>query len=206
MRLQTTPFGEHPLIVCNLSKPEATFDQIRKTHEKLKPTDAALIATALVEAGRCATAVYDGQEYACGPEKHDDLVKAVLREVSQINTSEEKTEDGKKRTKAATKVHEETPIELTIGLKASQDAGESYLNDRNDLKTLLSDILEEGIEYHYAPTDIGVHWAVERTNWQTLSGGDVVRPVIVSAEFVDASTAIELGPGGKKKKRARKKK
>ena len=51
------------MIVCHLNKPESTLDAVRKAHAKLKPTDAALIASSLVLCGRYAIAVYDEQEY-----------------------------------------------------------------------------------------------------------------------------------------------
>ncbi len=183
------------LITCNLTKPETTFDQIRKSHPKLQPTDAALIATALVEAGRRAAVDYDGTVYEWTEENHGKLTKAVVAEVIQISLSQEQV---KKPAKSA-KAPEEEPAMITINLRASQFAGESVLGNRNDLKTLLSDLLTEGVEYLYSPTDIGWQWALERANWSSLAGQDLGRRLRFGIEFADNSLAVELGPGGKKK-------
>jgi hypothetical protein len=184
------------LITCNLTKPETAFDQVRKSHPKLQPTDAALIATALVEAGRCAAVDYDGNVYEWTHENHDKLTKAVLAEVMQISLSQEPV---KKTAKTAKSAPEDEPSTLTIPLRASQVAGESVLGNRKDLKTLLSDVLQEGVEYLFSPTDIGWQWALERANWSSLAEQDLGRRLRFSVEFIDNSIAVELGPGGKKK-------
>lgn len=184
------------MITCNLTKPETAFDQVRKSHPKLQPTDAALIATALVEAGRCAAVDYDGVVYEWTHENHDKLTKAVLAEVMQISLSQEPV---KKTAKTAKSAPEDEPSTLTIPLRASQVAGESVLGNRKDLKTLLSDVLQEGVEYLFSPTDIGWQWALERANWSSLAEQDLGRRLRFSVEFIDNSLAVELGPGGKKK-------
>lgn len=184
------------LITCNLTKPETTFDQIRKSHPKLQPTDAALIATALVEAGRRAAVDYDGTVYEWTEENHGKLTKAVVAEVIQISLSQE---TAVKKTAKTAKAPEEEPAMIMINLRASQFAGESVLGNRNDLKTLLSDLLTDGVEYLYSPTDIGWQWALERANWSSLAGQDLGRRLRFGIEFADNSLAVELGPGGKKK-------
>ncbi|MBX3114919.1 MAG: hypothetical protein KF824_03185 [Fimbriimonadaceae bacterium] len=183
------------MITCNLNKPETTFDTIRKTYKDLKPTDAALIATALVEAGRFADAVYDDKAYAWVPETYDEFTRSVAREVTQV---QETVEDTKK---AKLKAQEEEAVTLTVKLKPSMAAGEKILGDRKDLKTLIGDILGEGVEYLFANTDIGWHWTLERVNWATLSGGELKRHIKFKADFVEPHVGLELGPGGKRKKR-----
>lgn len=189
--------GDPDLISCNITKPESAFDQIRKSHPKLKPTDAALIATAIVQAGRSAAAVYDGREYEWTPDNHEPLTKAIVAEVDQVQQALE-GEKVKKTTKAA-KAEGEEPVTLTIPLRASQKAGEAYLQGRNDLKAVLGEILNEGVEYLFSPTDIGWQWSLERVNWATITGGELSRRIRFSVDFVDNSIAVELGPGGKKK-------
>jgi hypothetical protein len=65
----------------------------------------------------------------------------------------------------------------------------------------MGDILQEGVEYMYASTDIGWQWTLERVNWATISGGEMKRHIKFRAEFVEPHIGMELGPGGKKKKR-----
>ena len=181
------------MVTCNLNKPESTFDTIRKTYKDLKPTDAALIATALVEAGRFADAVYDGTEYAWLPDEYAGMTQAIAREVHQVN---EVVEDKKKK-----KEGEEEAVTLTVHLKPSMKATDHILTGRKDLKTLLGDILKEGVEYLYASNDIGWQWTLERVNWATLSDGEMKRHIRFHAEFVEPHVGIELGPGGKRKKK-----
>ena len=183
------------MIVCNLTKPESTFDQVRKHLPDLIPTDAALIATALVEAARWSIAEYDNHSFEWGPDAHEPMSGAVLKEVEQVN----ETLDTVKKVSKAAKAEVEEPVTITIPLRPSQKVGEGFLGDRNDLKAKLSDILQEGVEFHYGPTDIGWHWSMERVNWQTVTGGDLSKRIRFSAEFVDNNEAVELGPGGKKK-------
>lgn len=189
------PKDEPRLITCNLNKPESTFDTIRKAYKELKPTDAALIATALVEAGRFADAVYDDKAYAWEPETYNDLTRAVSREVTQVQDTVEETK------KAKAKAAEEEAVTLTVRLRPSVAAGEKILGDRKDLKTLMGDLLSEGVEFLYSNTDIGWHWTLERVNWATLSGGELKRHIKFRADFVEPHVSLELGPGGKRKKR-----
>lgn len=183
------------MITCNLTKPEATFDAIRKAYKDLKPTDAALIATALVEAGRFAKATHDGEDYEWGPAHHEGMTKSVAREVTQVQEAVEPEKPTKKAAKAA----EEESVTLVVHLKPSLTAGEAILGGREDLKTMLADILQEGVEYMYSATDIGWQWTLERVNWSTVSGGEMKRHIKFRAEFADQHAGVELGPGGKKK-------
>jgi len=182
------------LITCNLTKPESTFETIRKAYKDLKPTDAALIATALVEAGRFAIATHDGQDFEWLPSEHEAITKSVSREVNQVQEAIEP-----EKTKKAALAAAEESVTLTVHLKPSLRAGEAILNDREDLKTLLADILDEGVEYMFSSTDIGWHWTLERVNWATVSGGEMKRHIKFRAEFIGQHAGVELGPGGKKK-------
>lgn len=185
------------MIVCNLTKPESTFDQVRKALPDLPPTDAALISTALIEAGRWSIAEYDGRVYEWDVEAHEPMSKAVLAEVKRVQ--EALDGDKKKPAKAAKTDVPEEQVTLTIPLRASQKVGEHFLGGRNDLKAKLSDILQEGVEFQYGSTDIAWHWSMERVNWSTVTDGDMSRRIRFSAEFADNNLAVELGPGGKKK-------
>jgi len=187
------------LISCNLTKPESTFDQVRKAYENLKPIDVALVATAIVECGHFAKVVHDGNEYSW-PDDQEKLAKALVGDVQAANESEGPVPKAKKVPKAKAKLVEETIIKLSIPVKANQQAGEALLGKRKDLKTLLGDILKEGVEYLYTPTDIRWRWSLERVNWSTVSGGELPHHVIFSPEFSDSCVGIELGPGGKRKK------
>jgi hypothetical protein len=160
----------------------------------LKPTDVALIATALVEAGRFANAVYDGEEFEWDQADHDNITKALSREVDQVQEAFE----GEKPKKAA-KVVEEEAVTLSLHLKPSIKAGEAVLGNREDLKTLFADIVVDGVEYLYSQTDIGWQWTLERVNWATLSQGELRRRIKFKAEFEGGASGFELGPGGKKK-------
>lgn len=182
------------MITCNLTKPEATFDQIRKTYKDLKPTDAALIATALVEAGRFALAVHDGQEFQWTDQDHEGMARSLVREVQQVQEAIEP-----EKVKKTAKPVEDEPVTLSVHLKPSLKAGETVLGDREDLKTLLSDIVEEGVEYMFGTTDIGWQWTLERINWATISGGELKRRVKFKPVFDDNTVGIEIGASGKRK-------
>lgn len=162
----------------------------------MPPTDAALLATALVEAGRYAIAEQDNKSFEWNLESMEPMTRAVLSEVKQV---QESLEGEKKKTTKAAKTEAEEPVTLTINLRASQAVGEHFLAGRNDLKTKLSDLLQEGVEFQYGATDLMWHWSMERVNWSTITGGDMSRRIRFSADFVDNNTAVELGPGGKKK-------
>ncbi len=181
------------MTTINLTKPELTFDQIRKAYPDLKPTDVALVATALVETGRFATAVHDDVDFAWNSEDYAPMTKSLFAEVAQV----QETVDEKKKVSA--KAPEEEPVTLSVHLKPSLTAGERILVGREDLKTLVADIIQEGVEFLFSPTDIGWHWTLERVNWATLSGGDLKRRVKFRPTFDGSAVAVELGPGGKRK-------
>ncbi|MCW5936177.1 MAG: hypothetical protein KIT11_02580 [Fimbriimonadaceae bacterium] len=180
------------MVTINLTKPELTFDLIRKLYPDLKPTDVALVTTALIETGRFAMASHDGVDYEWDAESYQDMTKSLFAEVAQV---QETVEDKKK----VTKTGEEEPVTLSVLLKPSQSSGEAVLGDREDLKTLVSDILAGDVEFLFSPTDIGWHWTLERVNWSTLSSGDLKRRVKFKPTFEGSATAVELGPGGKRK-------
>lgn len=184
------------MITVNLTKPELTFDAVRKAYKNLKPTDVALISTALIEAGRFAKSSHDGLEYEWTAEDYEGMTKSLFAEVAQI---QEGASQEKMTKKALAAQEAEEPVTLQVELKPSMRAGEEVLGDREDLKTLMSDILQEGVEYLFSPTDIGWHWTLERVNWSTLSGGDLRRRVKFKPVFGEGAVAIELGPGGKRK-------
>lgn len=187
------------MISCNLNKPESTFDHIRKTYPDLKPTDAALLATALVEAGRMAEAIHDGHSFTWKNEEYDGITKSVAREVAQVQETYDKETAGVK--KKAAKNEDNEPVVLSLTLRPSMQAGEGILGSREDLKTLLGDILAEGVEFLYLPpTDMGWNWTLDRVNWTTLSAGEMARFIRFHAVFEDPHVTVELGPGGKKKK------
>ena len=185
------------MINCNLSKPEATLEAVRKARPELAVTDAALLATAIVEAGRWAVSTYDGASYDWTTENQGPMKQAVLREVRQV---QEVLEGGevKKKTKVA-KTESEEPVTVTLPLRASQEVGEKWLADRGDLKTLLSDLLNEGVEYQFGPTDIAWHWSMERVNWNTATGGDIARRIRFTVAFDGNCEAVEVGSVGKRR-------
>lgn len=179
---------------CNLTKPESTYDSIRKAYKDLPPTDAALLATALVEAGRLANGVHDGQEFEWSPAQFQAMIDSTSREVAQIQEHFE----GEKTKKAAKNAEEES-VTLVVMLKPNMKAGEAVLGSREDLKVILGDLINEGVEYLYSPTDIGWQWTMERVNWSAQRAGELRRRVKFRAEFVEPHIAVELGPGGKRK-------
>lgn len=190
------------MISCNLSKPESTFDQVRKEYTKLKPIDVALVATAIVESGHFAQVMHDGTDYTW-PDDQEALSKALLIDVKAAQGPVEVPAVKPKRVAKSKVVEEVVIIKLEIPVKANQKAGEAILGKRKDLKSLLGDILKEGVEYHHSPTDIRWQWSLERVNWTTVSGGDLPHHVMFKPGFEDSSVSVELGPGGKRKTRRR---
>ncbi len=184
------------MITCNLTKPETTLDQVKKSFSKLKPTDAAMIATGLVLSGRYAMAVYDETQYAW-PEDAQKLEKAMMPELTLITQALE----AEKKKKAG---EPEEIIEVKVGLTPNLAMGERAIGDREDLKTLLADILQSGVEYVYSATDVGWQWSLERTNWTVLSHGELMRRVKLKAVFQDGSVGVEMGTGVPKKRASKK--
>ncbi len=181
------------MITCNLTKLESALDQVKKSYPKLVPADAALIAAALSMTGRHALALKDGLAYSW-PEDYTTLTTAMVTELDQVQESIEPT---KKTTKAA--AVEEEPINVSVGLKPNLAAGERVLAGRDELKALLSDILQEGVEFTYVGTDIGWQWALDRANWSTVSAGELSRRIKIKASFTEGASGIETGTGTKKR-------
>lgn len=180
------------LLTCHLTKLETALEQVRKAFPKLLPTDAAMLASALSLTGRHAVALYDGQEYRW-PEDYNKLADAVASEVSM---AVENAEPVKKKASA-----EEEPILISVGLKPNYSAGEALLADRKDLQQALSDVLEAKPEFMYtAATDIGWQWALERANWNTLTGSDLARKVKVRTSFTEGAVGVEMGTGSARKR------
>ncbi len=180
------------MFTCNLTKLESAVEQVRKSYPKLKPTEVALLASALVLSGRHAVAVYEGEHYTW-PEDYQKLTKAM---VAQIEIAQESIEPPKKSAKAQP---EEEPVVLTVGLIPNYTAGEERLGSRKRLKTTLSQIMEEGIEFVYSATDVGWQWALDRANWNTVSGGELARRVKVKAIFSEGAVGVQMGPSGRKR-------
>jgi hypothetical protein len=188
------PRRPQDLITIQLTKLESALDQIKKTQPKLAPADAALIATALSLTGRHAIALYEGEQYVW-PEDYERLTRAMVGQINMVNEAIE--HNAPKRT-SKTAVEEE-PVTVTVGLMPNLTAGENMLENRDDLKAVLSDILQEGVEFSYSPTDIGWQWALDRANWNTISNGDVSRRIKIKASFTEGAVGIEMGVGPKKR-------
>lgn len=182
------------MITIQLTKLETAVDQIRKSHPKLVPADQTLLATALSLTGRHAIAIYEGEQYTW-PEDYERLTKAMVPQISMVNEAVE-ANTSKRASKSAP---EEEPVTVTVGLMPNLTAGENQLGSRDDLKAVLSDVLQEGIEYSYNPTDLGWQWALDRANWNTISGNEVSRRIRVKASFTEGAVGIEMGVGAKKR-------
>jgi hypothetical protein len=182
------------LITIQLTKLESALDQIRKIHTKLAPADAALIATALSLTGRHAIALYEGEQYVW-PNEYEKLTRAMVAQINMVNEAIE--HNAPKRTTKTTV--EEEPVTVTVGLMPNLTAGEQLLEGRDDLKVVLSDILQEGVEFSYNPTDIGWQWALDRANWNTISSGEISRRIRIKASFTEGAVGIEMGIGPKKR-------
>lgn len=179
------------MITCHLTKLETAVEQVKKANPKLKPTDAALVASALVLTGRHAIALYGGEQYRW-PEDYEQLTQRMAGEVEIINESVEPP----KKSKTAP---EEEPVTILVGLMPNFSAGERLLENRKDLKAKLSDVLAEGVEFQYSPTDLGWQWALDRANWATISGKEIVRKIKVKASFTEGAVGVEVGTTTKKR-------
>ena len=181
------------MITIQLTKLESSFEQVRKSYPKLSPSDAALVATALVRTGRQAIAVYEGDHYSW-PNDNEKLIQALTVEIKDLNSKIEPVK------KSAKNHVEEEPIQASVGLIANYEAGESVLKTRNDLKTLLSDILKDGVEYSYTASDIGWQWALDRTNWKTAGSNEFSRRIRIKTAFTEGAVGVEIGLTPPKKK------
>lgn len=184
------------MITCHLTKLETAVEQLKKAYPKLKPTDCARIASALVLTGRHALALYDGEQYRW-PDDYDRLTKQMLGQLEIINQSV----DPAKKTKTTV---EEEPVIVTVGLMPNYSAGERILSDRKDLAAKLSEILGAGVEFVYSASDLGWQWALDRANWATISGGELHRRIKIKASFTEGAVGIEMGTTTKKRSAAKK--
>jgi hypothetical protein len=187
------------LITIQLTKLESALDQVRKTHTKLMPTDAALVATALTQAGHQAIALYEEQQYVW-PEDVEKLSSAML---PHIRITQEAIEAAAPK-RVSKSAPEEEPISLNVGLMPNISAGERVLAGRDDLKTVLSDVLADGVEYAYNPTDLGWQWALDRVNWSTVAGSDISRRIRIKTAFTQGAVGVELGSNAPKKRASKK--
>lgn len=185
------------MIICNLTKLESSVDQIRKTYPKLLAADAALIASALSLTGRHAKAVYEG-DYFIWPDDNERLMQSMSSHLHSVNEAIVEATP-KKQTKAAAAALEEETVTVNIGLAPNLAAGEAILKGREDLKTLLSDVLQGGVEFSYGPLDIGWQWALDRANWSTISDGELSRRIKIKANFTEGAVGSEQGTTTKKR-------
>jgi hypothetical protein len=183
------------MLTCQLTKLEIALDQVKKAHPKLMPADAALLASALSLTGRHALALYEEEQYVW-PEDNDRLTQAM---VSQIKITQEAIEMNAPK-KVSKNAPEDEPVQIAVGLMPNFSAGEKILQDRKDLKTLLSDVLQEGVEFTYQPNDIGWQWALDRANWSTIAGQDISRRIKIKTAFTQGAVGIEMGTGTAKKR------
>lgn len=179
------------MINCHLTKLETSVEQIKKSNPKMKPTDAALLASALVLTGRHAIALYEGDQYRW-PEDYEKLTKRMVGQVDMVNSAVEPP----KKTKAAA---EEEPVVISVGLMPNFSAGERLLDNRPELKAKLSEMLEAGVEFVYSPTDLGWQWALDRANWGTIAGEQLHRKIKIRTSFTEGAVGIEMGTAPKKR-------
>ena len=186
------------MITCNLTKLESAVDQMRKAYPKVLAADAALVASALSLTGRHAKAVYEG-EYFVWPDDNQKLMMSMSAHLQSINQSIEENAPKKLSKAAQAAAPEEEPVMVNIGLAPNIPAGEAILNSREDLKTMLSDVLQGGVEFLYGAQDIGWQWALDRANWNTISDGDLSRRIKVKALFTEGAVGVEQGTATKKR-------
>jgi hypothetical protein len=185
------------LITCHLTKLETALEQTRKAYPKLKPTDAAMLASALVLTGRHAIALYDGGQYRW-PEDYTKLTGAMVGQLEMVQEGIEHTTPKKGKASA-----EEEPVMVSVGLMPNLSAGEKLLSDRQDLQALLSDALQQGVEFVYSHSDIGWQWALDRANWNTVADKELSRRIKIKTSFTEGAVGIEMGAGGTKKRASR---
>lgn len=182
------------MMTCQLTKLETALDQLKKAYPQLVPADAALLASALTLTGRHAIALYEGEQYVW-PDDNEKLMRAM---VPQVKITQEAIEANAPKRVSKTAVEEE-PILMNVGLMPNLTAGENLLQGRDDLKTVLSDILQEGVEFVYATNDIGWQWALDRANWTTIAGQDVSKRVKSKTSFTEGAVGVEMNAGAKKR-------
>ena len=180
------------MVTCHLTKLETALDNFRKSYPKLKPADAGLLASALTLTGRHALALYEGNQYRW-PEDYDKLTHAMVAQLEMVQSGIEPVK------KTAKTTVEEEPVVVTVGLAPNISAGEDLLEGRDDLKTLLSDVITDGVEFVYSGMDLGWQWALDRVNWNTISGGELSRRIKIKAAFTEGAVGLEMGTGPKKR-------
>lgn len=190
--------GVFLLIVCNLTKPEATLENIKKAYPKLAPTDSALLAVALTVCGRQALAEFEGNKYRW-PDDLDKFGSALGEHFVALKGHFEVGE--KKRTAKA--IAEEEPIVVTYSLHHNTDAGDEFLKGHKDLKSLLHEILDGNIEYQFTPSDLMWQNAIDRINFDTRTGAPLGRRFLTKAEFAEGINAVEAGTATKRKRAPR---
>ena len=186
-------------MTCQLTKLETALDVLKKAYPQLVPADAALLASALTLTGRHAIALYEGEQYVW-PEDNEKLMKAMVPQVRQ--TQEAIEANAPKR--VAKNAVEEEPVLMNVGLMPNLTAGENLLQNRDELKTLLSDILQEGVEFLYAANDLGWQWALDRANWTTIAGQEISKRVKTKTAFTEGAVGVEMNAGAKKRPAAKK--
>lgn len=187
------------MITCQLTKLESALDQMKKAYPKLKPTDVTVLVTALTLTGRHALALYDGQQYSW-PEDYDKLTSAM---VSELQTVQENIEANAPK-RVSKSAPEEEPINVNVGLAPNLSAGENLLNDRDDLKALLSEVLQKGVEFVYSGADIGWQWALDRVNWNTVADQEISRRIKIKCTFTEGAVGVEMGTSTPKKRAPKK--
>lgn len=183
------------MITCQLTKLESALDQLKKAYPKLKPADAGLVVSALTLTGRHAQAIYDEKHYIW-PEDYDKLTHAM---VGQLQIVQEAIESSTPKRASKTAVEEE-PVQVDVGLAPNMMAGENLLDERDDLKAVLSDIIQKGVEFVYSGNDIGWQWALDRANWTTVAGQEMSRRIKIKCTFTEGAVGVETGTGGPKKR------
>lgn len=187
------------MITCQLTKLEGALDQLKKSYPKLKPADAALLVSALTLTGRHAKAIYEGEHYSW-PEEYDKLTKAMVAQLQQVQEGIESSTPKR----AAKSTVEEEPVTVTVGLAPNLGAGEKLLEDRNDLKALLSEVLQKGVEFVYSGIDIGWQWALDRANWSTIADQEMSRRIKIKCGFTEGAVGVEMGTSTPKKRASKK--
>jgi len=187
------------LITCQLTKLESALDQLKKSYPKLKPADAALLVSALTLTGRHALAVYEEEHYSW-PEDFDKLTKAMVTQLQLVQEGIESTTPKR----AAKSTAEEEPVNVNVGLAPNLAAGEKLLEERNDLKAVLSDALQKGVEFVYSGIDIGWQWALDRANWSTIAEQEMSRRIKIKCAFTEGAVGVEMGTTSPKKRASKK--
>ncbi|HVT10875.1 MAG TPA: hypothetical protein VHE55_01305 [Fimbriimonadaceae bacterium] len=187
------------MITCQLTKLESALDQLKKSYPKLRPADAVLLVSALTLTGRHALAIYEDVHYTW-PEEYDKLTKAM---VAQLQLVQEGIENSTPK-RAAKSTAEEEPVTVNVGLAPNLAAGEKLLEDRNDLKALLSEILQKGVEFVYSGIDIGWQWALDRANWTTIADQEMSRRIKIKCSFTEGAVGVEMGTTTPKKRSSKK--